>query len=425
MNNKKSFTPYVESFASFAAAWDIEAGIDFLNHGSFGACPREVLAYQRELIAEMERQPIRFLTRRMQPLLDESRRILCGILGAPERDVVFVQNVTAGVNCVLRSLLFRPGDEILVTNHDYNACRNAAAFVAGQVGAKVIVAEIPLPISSPRQVVDAVMKNFTPQTKMAVLDHITSPTALIFPVEELTRRLQERGVEVLIDGAHAPGMVPLNLQELGAAYYTGNCHKWLCAPKGAGFLYVRPDRQEGIYPPIISHGYNSPRPGYSRFQDLFDWPGTLDPTPWLCVGRSIRFLEKLLPGGLAALMRRNHELAVWARRLLVEKAGLTPVGLEEMLGSMAAFQLPDDPAEGNLDASTSPTPTHRLSGKLWEDDHIEVPVYYWPAAPRLILRISAQAYNTPEQYLRLAEAVKKMTNDEARMTKEIRMTKSE
>ena len=151
------------------------------------------------------------------------------------------------------------------------------------------------------------------------MDHISSPSAVVFPIEQLVRRLHQQGIETLIDGAHAPGMVPVDLRRIGPTYYTGNCHKWLCAPRGAGFLYVRRDRQDEILPPVISHGYNRPRPGYSRFQDLFDWPGTSDPTAWFCVGAAIDFLEGLLPGGLNALTQRNHHYAVAAQSLLVEE----------------------------------------------------------------------------------------------------------
>jgi isopenicillin-N epimerase len=430
----------IMTLLSFADAWDLEPGMDFLNHGSFGACPREVLEYQRELIGEMERQPIRFLTQKMQPMLDESRRKLCRLVGAGERDLVFVQNATAGVNCVLRSLRLQPGDEILVTDHEYNACRNAAEYAAERAGAKVVLMEIPLPITGPGQIVEAVMEKVTPRTKIALLDHITSPTALIFPIAELTRRLGERGVDVLVDGAHGPGMVEFNLERIGAAYYTGNCHKWLCTPKTAGLLYVRPDRQEGIVPLVVSHGYNVPRAGYSRFQDLFDWPGTLDPTPWLCVGQTIEFLERLIPctrhaprvgdvaaaspqnavtrsvtSTLAGLMRRNHELAVWARRMIAERAGLKAIGPEEMLGSMAAFELPDDLSEEGRNAPRTPMAPHRLNERIWKEYRIEVPTYYWPVAPKAVLRISVQAYNSSEQYKRLAEALGKVMKEEGRM----------
>jgi isopenicillin-N epimerase len=450
---------------SFPELWGFDSSMAFLNHGSFGACPLPVLEYQRQLKQELERESMDFLMRKSQPLIDRSRQVLCELVGADPADLVFVANATAGVNAVLRSLSFQPGDEILTTAHDYNACRNAANYVAQRSGAKVVETPLPLPIDSPERVVDAVMEQVTARTKLAMLDHITSPTAIVFPIEEIVRRLAERNIDVLIDGAHAPGMVPLNLRRLGAAYYTGNCHKWLCAPKGAGFLHVRRDRQPGIVPPVIGHGYNKPRPGYTRFQDLFDWPGTFDPTPWICVGRSIELLSGLLEGGLPALMRRNNELAVWARRMLLEqlcrtgfqpvdrgrtgfqpvdrgrtgfqpvdrgRTGFQPVDCqadcrstensrqvgnlsyeaknpvcpESMLGSMAAMVLPGDIGD-RLDETTAPTPTHWLCGELREKHGIEAVFYHFPAPPQGILRISAHAYNAPQQYERLADALKK------------------
>ena len=388
----------------------------------------------------------------MTPLLDQSRNALAELIGADPADVVFVHNATAGVNSVLRSLSFRPGDEILVTAHDYNACRNVAHYVAEQNWLTVVVADVPLPIDSPRQVIDAVLERVTPRTRLAMLDHITSPTAIVFPIKELVRELKQRGIDTLIDGAHAPGMVPLDVKQLGATYYTGNCHKWLCAPKGAGFLYVRRAWQSGIQPPVISHGWNRPRPGYSAFQDAFDWPGTFDPSAWLCVGEAIRFVSGLMPGGLPALMRRNHELAILAQRILCQRLGLEPVGVDSMLGSMAAVRLPDAPLtpamvevqralrEGEKGDSPHlperpagghrrealvvaqmgtvpffPRPVDcvmvpggadcRLHDRLLADFGIEVPVFYWPVPPRMILRISAQAYNDQAQYERLAEAM--------------------
>ncbi len=220
--------------------------------------------------------------------------------------MVFVSNVTAAVNCVLRGLPLRSGDELLLTDHGYNACRNVADYVAGRAAARVVVASIPLPIQSPRQVVEAVLARVTDRTRLALLDHVTSPTAVVFPIAELVEELGRRGVDTLVDGAHAPGMLPLDLRRIGAAYYAGNCHKWLCAPKGAGFLHVRGDRRESLHPNVISHGYNVCTPGRSRFHDLFDWVGTIDPTPWMCVGEAIRYLGTLEPGGMEGLMQRNR-----------------------------------------------------------------------------------------------------------------------
>ncbi len=387
-------------------AWLLDPAITFLNHGSFGACPRVVLERQHELRLEMEREPVDFLVRKMTPLVDESREAIARLIGADPADVVFVQNATAGVNSVMRSLEFRPGDEILVTAHDYNACRNVIRYVAQRTGAVVVQADVPLPISSSRQVTDAILERVTPRTRVAMLDHITSPTALVFPIEEIVRELDRRGVDTLVDGAHGLAMVPLNMNRLGAAYYTGNCHKWLCAPKAVGFLHVRRDRQQGIQPTIVSHGWNKPRPGYSPFQDAFDWPGTLDPTPWFCIADCIRFLDGLMPGGLEALMRRNHDLAIFGQRILCQRLGLAPVGVESMLGSMAAVHLPDNAAAFDAQGQPQPAEEYRLNNELFAEFKVEVPTFYWPAAPKTLLRVCAHAYNHPAQYERLAEVLR-------------------
>ena len=383
-----------------ACLWSLDPAVAMLNHGSFGACPIEVLEVQQRLRRMMEAEPVRFFLREMPPLLDQSRQMLAQWIGARTEDLVFVANATAGVNSVLRSLRFEPGDELLTTGHSYNACGNVARYVAQRAGARLVVVDVPLPVDSPQQVIDAVLAQVTDRTRIAMLDHVTSPTAIIFPVEELVRRLSDLGVDTLVDGAHAPGMVPLDLARIGAAYYTGNCHKWLCSPKGAGFLHVRRDRQEAIQPPIISHGFNQSRPGYTRFQDAFDWPGTADPTPWLCVGHAIGLLDRMVDGGLPELMRRNQQLALAVRGMLCERLHLRAVCSEEMIGAMAAVQLPEDTRP-----SDDPILGHRLSRQLLDDFGIEVPVFYWPGPPRALLRISAQAYNHRAQYEQLTEAL--------------------
>jgi isopenicillin-N epimerase len=386
-----------------AAAWGLDPAITMLNHGSFGACPRAVLEHQRELRCRMAARPVQFLARQMPGMLDASRQRLAATIGADPRDLVFVPNATAGVNSVLRSLRFRGGDEILVTSHGYNACTNVARFVAEQSQATLTVADIPSPVASPAQVVDAIMARVTPRTRLALFDHISSPSAFVFPVEELVDRLDALGIESLIDGAHAPGMVPVDLRRIAPTYYVGNCHKWLCAPWGAGLLYVRRDRQDEIMPPVISHGYNRPRSGYSRFQTLFDWQGTCDPTPWICVGTAIEFLEALLPGGLNELSQRNHQYAVAAQSLLVKELGAKPLCPPEMLGSMAAVELGDDP-----EPSVEFVDQHPLNQRLFERFGVEVPVFFFPSAPRVVLRVSAQAYNEPAHYHRLVEAVREL-----------------
>jgi isopenicillin-N epimerase len=381
--------------------WGLDRELDFLNHGSFGACPRPVLEAQAELRARMERNPVQFLARDLEGLLDGARAALAELAGADPDDLAFVQNATSGVNTVIRSLPLRPGDEVLATNHGYNACLNALRQLEGR-GVKVVVAPVPWPIAGPEQVVQAVLGAVTPRTRLALLDHVTSPTGLVFPLAELVGSLGERGVDVLVDGAHAPGMLPLDLRALGAAYYTGNCHKWLCAPKGAAFLHVRRDRQASIRPLTISHGANAVREDRSRFRLEFDWTGTGDPTAFLCIPEALRFLGALLPGGLPELMRRNHALAVRGRQVLCEALGVEAPAPERMLGSLASVPLPD--------FAGPPPPRrevfwHPLQRALLEKHRIEAPIHFFPAFPRQLIRISAQAYNAEAQYARLASAL--------------------
>ncbi|NQT41035.1 MAG: aminotransferase class V-fold PLP-dependent enzyme [Planctomycetes bacterium] len=391
--------------STYARLWALDERIAMLNHGSFGACPRAVLEAQRRFRDQMEAEPVRFFARELQPLLDASRETLAELVGARADDLVFVRSATAAVNSVLRSLPLAPGDELLLTDHGYNACGNVAEFVAGRAGAKVVVAPIRLPLESAEQVVDAVMRHATERTRLAMIDHVTSPTAMVFPIERIVRALADRGIDVLVDGAHAPAMVPLDVSRIGAAYYTGNCHKWLCAPKGAAFLHVRDDRQAGIQPTVISHGYNTPRPGRSAFQDAFDWTGTDDPSPWLCVPEAIRFLRTLgKDGGIETVMQRNRQLALAGRRILCDRLPLEPVCADDMIGSMVAIRLPDDP-NPRFDPATSPNAVLQIHSDLLHRFAIEVPVYPWPAPPGRLLRISAQAYNTAGQYEQLADAL--------------------
>ncbi|RKI51187.1 aminotransferase class V-fold PLP-dependent enzyme [Corallococcus sp. AB049A] len=374
----------------------------FLNHGSFGACPKPVLQHQSELRARLEAEPVRFLARELEPLLNEARAALGAFVGANPDDLAFVPNATTGVNTVLRNLRFQPGDELLVTDNEYNASRNALDVAAAEQGVKVVVAKLPWPVTSPESVVDAVMAQVTPRTRLLLVDHITSQTALVMPLAELVRKLREKGVETLVDGAHGPGMVPLALQELGVAYYTGNCHKWLCAPKGAAFLYVRRDLQAGFKPMVVSHGHNSPRADRSRFRLEFDWVGTVDPTPFLCIPTVIRFMAGLVPGGWPEVMETNRNLALSARRRLDAKLGnATPLCPESMVGSMACVALPD----GFPERPEPPLYVDPLHVRLFEEHHIEIPVTAWPRAPKRHLRLSAQLYNTPADYEALERAL--------------------
>lgn len=380
--------------------WDLDPEVVFLNHGSFGACPRAVLAVQSELRARMERQPVRFFVRELPGLLDAARAEVAGFVGADPQDLVFVRNATEGVAAVLGSLALAPGDELLITSHGYNACNNAARHVALKTGAKVQVAEVPFPVAGPDEVVAAVLAAVTPRTRLALVDHVTSPTGLVLPVAAIVAALGERGVDCLIDGAHAPGMLPLDVSAIGAAYYTGNFHKWVCAPKGAAMLHVRRDRQRGLHPAVISHGYNAPRPT-SQFHVEFDWTGTADPTPWLCVPAAIRTVGALVPGGWPEVRARNHALVRAGRRIVAAAIGAALPAPEDMLGSLASVALPP----GSAAPPTTPLYCDPLQDALLLRHRIEVPVPPWPAPPRRLLRISAQLYNELADYEALARAL--------------------
>jgi isopenicillin-N epimerase len=390
--------------------WTLDPDTIFLNHGSFGACPSAVLDVQQRLRERIERQPVQFFARDLERLLDEARSDLATFLGAQPEDLVWVPNATTAVNAVLRSLELRPGDELLTTDHEYNACRNALDYVAGRTGARVVVARIPFPLDSSEQVVDAILDRATPRTRLALIDHVTSQTGLILPIERLVHELAEREIETLVDGAHAPGMLPLDLAAVGAAYYTGNCHKWLCAPKGAGFLRVRRERQHAVRPLAISHGANSPRTDRSRYQVEFDWVGTDDPTAFLTVPEAIRFMGSLLPGGWPALREHNRELTLFGRRAICDALGTAAPCPDEMIGSLASVPLP--PGAGEPPASS--LYVDPLQQELLERWKIEVPVIPWPAPPERLIRISAQLYNRREDYDSLASALNRLLRGSTR-----------
>ena len=386
--------------SKFFRYWALAEDIAFLNHGSFGACPLAILKRQSELRRKMEAEPVQFLWRRYEERLEPSRRAVADFVGARPRDLVFVTNATTGVNAVLRSLKLRPGEEILTTSQDYNACRNVLAESAARVRARLVVATVPFPVRSPDEVLEAVLRNVTRRTRLALIDHVTSGTAMIYPVARIIRELEARGVDTLVDGAHAPGMVPIDLSRLNPAFYTANLHKWVCAPKGAAFLWARADRQERLQPAVVSHGNNTPRPGYSAFQDRFDWAGTSDPTAWFCAGEALAWMGRLLPGGWPAIRKRNHALVVRARAKLCERLGVERPCPDVMLGSMATIPLPaafqGRPREGKIDAEQC---------RLYDEFGIEVPFFRIGRPERRYLRISAQLYNSPPEYDYLAEAL--------------------
>jgi isopenicillin-N epimerase len=394
--------------STFAGHWNLDPGRTFLNHGSFGATPRSVLAAQERWRVRMEAEPVEFFAHDVEPALDAARVALAAFVGSDADDVAFVPNATTGFNAVLRSLPLDPGDELLTTDHAYNAARNALEFVAGLAHARVVVAPIPLPVEDPRSIQDAILRAVTPRTRLALVDHVTSATALVLPIGTIVAALAERGVDTLVDGAHAPGMLPLDVAAIGAAYYTGNLHKWVCAPKGAAFLWVRRDRQAGIRPLAISHGANDPRADRSRFRLEFDWTGTADPSAYLAVPDAIAFGASLVPGGWPELRERNRSLAIEGRRVLEGALGVESLAPETMVGSMASIALPGLVPGGRVQGiSLYGDPVHDA---LLARHAIQVMTTPWPQRPnggpwRRLLRISAAPYNDIGDYRRLAAVI--------------------
>ncbi len=386
----------------FSNQWILDPDVLFLNHGSFGACPAAIQDKRFRLLDELESNPMDFFVRKYPELLFEQWRRIEEFCHAEPGSIVFVENATEGVNTILRSLHFEPGDQLLTTTQEYFSSRNALHSTALRSGAEFVEAVVPFPVSDEDSVVNSVIDMVTERTKLVLLDHISSPTGMIFPIERIVRELTSRGIDTLIDGAHGPGMVPLNLAELGAAYYTGNCHKWLCTPKSAALLYVRPDRQWQIHPLATSRLPEDFRTDISDYQIEFFWGGTSDPTPMLCVSSSLDFLGGLLPGGWEALMNDNRQKALRAGKMICSVLGVEPPCPDSMLGSIFPIPLPwlQPPAP------PSPDWADPLQNWLWTEHRIEVLITFISREPRRILRISAQIYNGDDEYRYLAEALR-------------------
>jgi len=390
--------------SEFRHLWPLDPAVDFLNHGSFGAAPTVVLEAQTAIRRRMEAEPVAFFSHDLEGLLDEARSALAAFVGADPDDLAFVDNTTTAVNAVLRWLPLAAGDELLTTDHEYNACRNALEAAADRAGARVVTVALPFPTAGPADVIARVRAAVSSRTRLVVVDHVTSATALVLPVEDLVSELAARGVDTLVDGAHAPGMLDIQLDTLGAAYYAGNLHKWVCAPKGAAFLHVRRDRQATIHPLVISHGFNSPRTDRSRFRLEADWTGTRDPSAWLAVPAAVELLGSLLPGGWPAIRLRNRDLALRGRDLLCQALAVDPPSPDPMIGSMASIPLPIESSPGQVQGvSLYEDPVHaglRAQG-------IQAMVTPWPQRPdgepwRRLIRISAHLHNDLAQFERLA-----------------------
>jgi isopenicillin-N epimerase len=364
--------------------WALDPDFLSVNHGSFGAAPRVVLAAQRDWQLRMEAQPSRFMRAVLPDALRHGADRLGAFIGAEGKDIAFVDNATTGCNAVLRSLRLQAGDEIVVLTHGYGAVRNTTRYVAERAGARVVEAEVPFPHPEADTIVANIAGALTKRTRLAVVDHITSGSALVLPMQRIVAVCHDADVPVLVDGAHAPAQVSLDMRAIGADWYAGNCHKWLCAPKGSAFLYAAPERQHDLHPVTISHGFGK------GFLEEFDWTGTRDPSAYLATSVAIDFHARL---GGEALMARNIALAAEATSLLARRLNTEPGATGALAGSMGVVRLPltgNATAERSLalrarllEAGTD-APTHVMADAIW-------------------LRLSAAAYNDIEDYERLAE----------------------
>lgn len=390
--------------------WQLGPDILYLDHGAFGACPAAVSKRQEEVRRRIERNPHDFYERAYVSECQASREALAGFVDADPADLVLLPGATHGMNVVIQSLRFSPGDEILTTNHAYSSVCLALDRATRRDGSRVVVVDIPLEVAGPDVLVQRILACVTPRTRFAVIDHVPSRSAIVFPIREIVRELAQRGVDTLVDGAHAPGMIPLSLTSINAAYYVANCHKWMCNPRGVGFLHVRRDRAQTMAPLVVGRSpYVVERDKHSKLQHDFGWMGTHCPSALLCLPSSIKQLQTVMPGGLQHLMGRNHSLAVLARRLVCAVLGVPVPCPDDMIGTMATIPLPDSPGpetEGMLP----------IQKALWHKHGICIPVYSWPAYPRRVIRLSVQAYNTLDQYFRLAGCLRAVLDEEGRAT---------
>lgn len=370
----------------------LDPNIIFLNHGSFGASPRPVMAAYQEWQYRLEQQPVQFIVREMLAELENARQVLGGYLNASANDLVFVPNVTFGINIIARSLQLKSGDEILASDHEYGACENIWAFMAQKTGANYVRQSVPLPLGAPEQVADQLWRGVTPQTRAIFISHITSPTAMRMPLTTICRRAREVGILTIIDGAHAPGQIPVDLALIGADFYVGNCHKWMLSPKGAGFLYTRRSLQDVVEPLVVSWGWgeNSPYTTGSRFIDSLEWWGTNDPSAYLSVPTAIQFMEENDWANVQEDCSR-----------LLSRAVQT---VTQLTGSPSAYS--EDSQQFSQMAIAPLPPIRNISefqSQLHQQYKIEIPCIQWNG--HHFIRISVQGYNTALDIELLSQAL--------------------
>lgn len=403
-----STTPRLPAPSDLFRHWCLDPEVVFLNHGSFGACPRAVLEYQSDLRARMEREPIKWFVETLEPLMDEARTALAALVNCRPPDLVFIPNATQAAATILAHLepTLKPGDELLTTAHEYPACMNNLRRTAARTGAKVVTVPVPFPLASPDEVVASVLGGVTPRTRVLLISHVTSPSGLVLPVQKIVPELERRGIACIVDGAHAPGFIPVDLTALNASFYTANCHKWICSPKGSALLFIREDRQKDFRPLALSNNAEKPKPGRKHLLTEFDYVGTADPTAYLSVPAAIKTMASLVPGGWPEVMRRNRELVLRSRDVVCRAIGVKPPAPDSMIGCLTTIFLPPHEPQRHARVMARPSRYHdALQDVLVSKHRIQVPVWAVQGESRRLIRLSAQLYNAPAQYEHLAAAL--------------------
>lgn len=400
--------------SALAARWRLDKNLVFLNFGSYGGCPDEVLAAHDEYRARVERDPVRFFKVDLERLLDGVREKVGAFVGCRPENLAPIRNATMALATVFFSKGFRAGDEVVTNNHEYSSGTNELARLAERAGVRVVTAEVPFPIADPAEAAGAIIGAITSRTRLVVMSHVTSCTSLVMPVERVIAECHARGVDILIDGAHAPGQIELDIERLNPTYYVGSFHKWMCAPKGTGFLWVRADRRAGFRSAMLSSRAAKVREDRPLFLRDFDYMGTDDYTGMLCVPHAIEAMAKMVPGGWDEVRRRNRALALEARGAVCAMAGLRAGCPDSMVGSMVSLALPE--ADASL-AGRATLYDDPLQDALVEKHGVQVPIWRLGEGTRenpgvRIIRLSAQLYNSIEQYRYLGEALVKELNGE-------------
>ena len=381
----------LDRWASFGKFWSIRPGTIYLNHGSFGPPPESVRAARLKWTSQLDCQPMDFFVRTFEPAWRAARDKLAEFIFVPADSLILVENATAGMNIVADSFPLHPGDEVMLTDHEYGAVVRIWERACQRVGALVTTARLSLPFTTAEETADALFSQVTHSTRLIVISHITSPTAVILPVQEICRRARERGIAVCIDGPHAPVQIPLDIAGLGCDFYAASCHKWLSAPFGSGFLYASQEHQSRIRPPVLSWGRLPPLPVES-WSDEFCWSGTRDPSPYLAIPAAIEFMREV---GRDFFQKGSHALARYARQQLALLTQLEPIVPDSAAwyGSMAHLPLP-------------PGDRAALQDALWRQHGIEVPIVDWKG--HRFIRVSCHLYNTLEQIDRLVAALRQL-----------------